>query len=344
MNKDLSNKEVIECIGLWLAEGDKKTKGEITFTNNCFDLIQYFHKTILKLFKDYNFNVRIYVYSPNNCKINVPLQDCKIKKYIDNRATKSYFIWRLASVDLVKKWKHLVEILQNDKESYEEILRGFFAGEGNIKTGSHNNRTLRIAQGRPLELIERILNELNINYKYKINERSYVITGKVNWDTCAKIKIADLHPIKKIRFWDVYKEFKEEHYPKNHLENNLFKILTKPYTAVELSFLFKRSQARISEILMSLKKLESIENYRIKSKDYWIRKDQNKILISDVKDKYLKMLRREEINTKDISKRFNVCWKSSFGRLKELEGLGLVTIDKNKNWSIKETWKEVIVI
>ena len=60
MNKEFYNKEVVECVGLWLAEGDKKTHGEITFTNNCFDLIQYFHKTILKLFKNHYFNVRIY--------------------------------------------------------------------------------------------------------------------------------------------------------------------------------------------------------------------------------------------------------------------------------------------
>ena len=344
MNKDFYNKDVVECVGLWLAEGDKKTHGEITFTNNCFDLIQYFHKTILKLFKNNYFNVRIYIYSPKGSKVNVSLKDCKINKYVDNRSTKPYFIWRLASVDLVKKWRYLVEKSQKNKKCYAEILRGFFAGEGNIKTGSHNNRTIRIAQGKPSELVEIILNKLNIKYKYKSNERSYVITGKTNWDICAKIRIADLHPIKKIRFWDTYQEFKEEHYSKNYLKNNLLKILSKPYTTLELSLLFKRSQARISEVLVDLKKLGYVENYRVRSKDYWIEKDQNKVIISSVKGKYLKILRNDIINTKDISKKFNVCWKSSFRRLKELEELGLVKIDKNKNWSIQETKRGIVVI
>ena len=95
---------------------------------------------------------------------------------------------------------------------------------------------------------------------------------------------------------------------------------------------------------MDLKKLGYVENYRVRSKDYWIEKDQNKVIISSVKGKYLKILRNDIINTKDISKKFNVCWKSSFRRLKELEELGLVKIDKNKNWSIQETKRGIVVI
>ena len=40
-------KEMSECVGLWLAEGDSKTKSEVTFTNNCFELIIHFHKVVL---------------------------------------------------------------------------------------------------------------------------------------------------------------------------------------------------------------------------------------------------------------------------------------------------------
>ena len=36
-------KEIAECVGLWLAEGDKKTSAEVTFTNNCMELIIFFH-------------------------------------------------------------------------------------------------------------------------------------------------------------------------------------------------------------------------------------------------------------------------------------------------------------
>ena len=35
----INKKEIAECVGLWLAEGDNKTTAEVTFTNNCFELI-----------------------------------------------------------------------------------------------------------------------------------------------------------------------------------------------------------------------------------------------------------------------------------------------------------------
>ncbi len=34
--------QLAECVGLWLAEGDNKSRGEITFTNNCYELIKHF--------------------------------------------------------------------------------------------------------------------------------------------------------------------------------------------------------------------------------------------------------------------------------------------------------------
>ena len=39
---DNINKETAECVGLWLAEGDKKTFREVTFTNNSIELILFF--------------------------------------------------------------------------------------------------------------------------------------------------------------------------------------------------------------------------------------------------------------------------------------------------------------
>ena len=38
-SKKLCTSEIAECVGLWLAEGDNKTRMEITFTNNCLFLI-----------------------------------------------------------------------------------------------------------------------------------------------------------------------------------------------------------------------------------------------------------------------------------------------------------------
>ena len=58
------NKEIAECVGLWLAEGDNKSNSEITFTNNEFSLVQFFHDTLTQVFSHHKFNVRIYIYFP----------------------------------------------------------------------------------------------------------------------------------------------------------------------------------------------------------------------------------------------------------------------------------------
>lgn len=55
--------EVAECVGLWLAEGDTKTTREITFTDNCPTLIEFFAKTIQQIFKEDAIKSRVYVYS-----------------------------------------------------------------------------------------------------------------------------------------------------------------------------------------------------------------------------------------------------------------------------------------
>ena len=190
-------KEIAECVGLWLAEGDKKTKNEITFTNNCIPLVELFYKVISKLFIDKKERIRIYVYSKNNEKIDIPF--CKIVNYYtDKRAKKPYCILRLASVKDIKEWKKIVANISNDKKQYVNILRGFFAGEGNIKEGSHNSRGLRIAQKERNILVELILTDLNIKkFKFRPNERSYIIYGKTNWDIFAELRLADLHPKKK---------------------------------------------------------------------------------------------------------------------------------------------------
>ena len=178
IRKLINKYEIAECIGLWLAEGDKRCNNEINFSNNCFNLIKQFHKVIILLFKKYKFNIRIYIYTKYGEKVDIPIKKCKINRYIDKQATRPYFIWRLASVELNKKWKKIVKEISGNKKYYADFLRGFFAGEGNIKTGSHNNRTIRISQGKPLELIESILKHFKIDYKYSPRERSYVIENQ----------------------------------------------------------------------------------------------------------------------------------------------------------------------
>lgn len=337
----LFEKEIAECVGLWLAEGDRKTKSEITFTNNSLDLIKLFHKTISRLFEDKKERIRIYVYSNNDEKINISF--CRIVNYyIDKRARKPYCILRLASVEDVKKWKKIVEDVCSDKELYHYILRGFFAGEGNLKWTSKSSRTIRISQKEPNKLIEDILISMDINFYFRDKDRNYYIHGKPNWDIFAKFNLADLHPDKKDKFWKMFRDFKEVHYKNNYLINNIYSILEKPTTTRDLSKRFNRSFARIQDVLIDLKKQNKITNFRVGSIDHWTN-NVNLIIISKVKKKYLDYLDKPR-KTSDCAKKFKVCSRSSFKRLVELENLKLVKRDKDKYWRKTSINKEIIVI
>jgi len=332
-----------ECVGLWLAEGDKKTKSEITFTNNCIPLVELFGRTIKKTFRNHTINPRAYIYSANNEQIHIPL-DCRIKYYTDIRANKPYIIYRLSSVNVLKEWKKIVTLIKNEEKFYKHILRGFFAGEGNIKSGSHGNRTIRIAQGRRDDFIEQVLCYLGITYSYSSRGRSYIITGKWNWGKFAKLKIHELHPEKRDKFNRVFKSYKEEHYPNHFIKNELGELLENPYTTNKISKIFKRSPARIQDILIPLKEKGVVKNFRVKSKSYWINTNQNKIIISKIKEKYLSSLNKKGKTVSELSKEMNVCWKAAYRRLLELQKLDLVVKDTKGIWEVLDYKKEVIVL
>jgi predicted transcriptional regulator len=332
-----------ECVGLWLAEGDRKTKSEITFTNNCIPLVELFGGTIQDTFKDYTINPRSYVYSANKEKIQIPL-NCIVKYYTDTRANKPYIIYRISSVKILEEWKKIVTLVKNEEKFYKCILRGFFGGEGNIKSGSHGNRTIRISQGKRDDFIEQVLNYLDITYSYSSRERSYIITGKRNWEKFAKMKIHELHPEKRDKFNQVFNSYKEEHYPDNFIKNELEELLEKPYTTNEISNIFKRSPARIQDILIPLKEKGVVKNFRVKSKSYWINTDQNKIIISKIKEKYLNSLNKKGKTVSELSKEMNVCWKATYRRLLELQKLDLVVRDTKNIWTVLDYKKEVVVL
>lgn len=338
-----NSKELAECVGLWLAEGDGKCNNEITFTNNEFSLIEFFHNNIKCLFSNHKFNIRIYVYTPNGENVTVPLEVTKINRYVDKRATKPYYIWRLASVELNKKWKYIVDQYKNNPDCYADILRGFFAGEGSIKSSSHSSRSVMISQ-KPSVFLEKLLNKLKIEFNYNAGNRSYFITHQDNWDKLAKINIADLHSIKKDKFWRIYREFKERHYKNHHIKNNILQMLSNPYTTSELAVKFTRTEARIQDVLIELKSKGIINNFRSGSKSFWIRNDQNIIIISKLKKKYLNILMKGDKNTAEIANYFNVDFQSSLRRLKELKKLGLVRRKENKRWEMLNTNKKVIVL
>lgn len=335
--------EIAECVGLWLAEGDKKTEREITFTNNCIPLIELFGFTIQKQFQNYPINPRTYIYSAKNEKIQLAI-NCKRKYYTDVRANSPYIIYRVASVKVVKEWKRIVSQVKNEKKYHKDILKGFFAGEGNIKEGSHSNRTIRIAQGKRDAFIEKILKHLGITYRYSKKERTYIITGKWNWEKFAKMKIADLHPEKRMKFYRIFNDYKEEHYPNNYIRKKIRIFLKEPQTTSDISKKFKRSFTRIQDILIPLKKENEIQVFRVRSKTYWINTNQNKIIISKIKEKYLKSLTKKRKTIAELSKEMNVCWKSSHRKLLELQKLNLVVKDTNGMWKHLYSKKEVIVL
>jgi hypothetical protein len=295
-----------------------------------------------KIFSNFKYNKRIYVYTPDGSKPSLSFKNCQINYYIHKRATRPYFIWRLASVKIIEEWINIVKESLNKEELYPFILRGFFAGEGNIHEGKKGVRVIRISQKERKPFIDKLLDCFKINYNFTSSNRMYNISNKRNWDIFAKYNLADLHPKKKEKFWRLYNSYKEEHYDKLYLRNRVLEYIKNPLSPKQLSLIFKRSQARISEILIDLKKEGKVNNYRIGSMDYWTN-NKDLIIISSLKNNYLSFL-DEPKQTSEFAKYLKVNWKSSFNRLNELQKLNLVTLEDNGKWKRTQTEKQILVI
>jgi len=337
-----SNKDIARCVGLWLAEGDNKTRNEITFTNNCIPLIELFEKTIVKLFEDKKFNPRVYCYAKEGEKIKLPAINAIVKYYIDNRARQPYYIFRIASVELTKMWHDIVDEFKTREEYYQYILQGFFAGEGNVKhLPNHHHRSIRISQKDPNEFVERILDYFDITYVFKPENRMYDIYNQYNFNRLNEIGIANLHPVKKEQFKVFKKPQKEIHYSPGYLKQQVFKELIKPKTTLELSKKYERSFARLQDVLIELKKENKIQNFHVGSHNYWIRRDQNIIIIGRKLNDVLRVLKKP-LRTVGISKELVVSFDAARKRLAHLERLGLISRN-DKLWFRKNS-KRVIVV
>ena len=332
LGKPKLNRRIALCVGLWLGDGDNQTKSEIAFTNNNTDLIKLFKKIIGQLFNAKN--VRIYVYSNERLRIPKIKFNCKVNFYIDKRARKPYYIFRLASVELNQIWKDIVKNSCNCEEFYPAILQGFFAAEGSIKTGKRSERVVRISQGKENKFIEKILDYFKLHYIFDKRARSYEITRKESWDTLANIDIARLYYDKHKKFWNAYNSFKQEHYPKFYLKNKLLELLNQPKTSKELAIETNRSHSRISELLGILKKENKVKNFRVRSKDYWT-KESNLIIISKIKENYLNYLNNQMMTILDLANVFNIEPCSVRKNLHQLKRLGLVDKNINGKWYIK---------
>ncbi len=337
----IDEQRIAQNAGLWLAEGDKKTNSEITLTNNNPELIECFHRTLISMYP-FERKARLYVYNKNG--IYTPsIKDVEYRNYIDMRSGRPYFIYRVSGVPFVKKWKMKVEGLKKKESLYTYILQGFFAGEGNIKfSKKRKSRALRIAQGKRDEFLEKMLEHLSVQFTYSPAERSYVISGRKNLEKLLKIEIAKLHKEKDRKFREMLSSYKQHHYPKNYLKYNILGYLNKPHTAIELSKYFERSPARICKILTMLKKEGKVNNYRVRSRDYWIKINCDIIVISDRKNEILHILKAGK-TTKQISNHLEVNWKAAFRRLKELERLGLVKRE-GQLWKRRVIQKKIVVL
>jgi len=330
----IKSKEIAECVGLWLAEGDNKTDREITFTNNCFELIIFFSENIQQLYKGHN-KPRIYVYSPTEKILIKKLGNFVVRNYVDKRANRTYFIFKLADVEFVKKWRSLVNSMKNQDEYYSDILRGIFAGEGNIKHDlkNHNSRNVRIASGSRNSLIEKILSSINIKFRYDQEKREYWITGRHLYKL-EKIKIASLHPEKESKFRSMINSVKERHYSPGELKTILQCELNQFKTTSELANKFRKSDLRILEVLRELKKENRVGYIKLKGHTYWMKKE--------IKDKYLykeriKILKQvnKNKNMTAIGKTLNLGRKAINHRLIKFEKEGLVE-KRGTHWMIKE--------
>lgn len=336
------DKTIGQCVGLWLAEGDTNSISEITFTNNQYYLIRFFYNSLKKIFIFKN-KPRIYVYSKSRIKhFKNLIPNITHRFYVDRRANRPYFIYRVSGTRLVAEWIRLVEKIITEVDSYISVLQGFFAGEGNIKYIEKSKaRVIRIAQGKPNQLVEKILNYLKVEFSYSKSERSYIISGRENLEKLVKINISKLHPEKNKKLAYMIKTYKQNHYPRGQLKHMLLKILeSEPKTSAELSKTFNRDPSRITRVLINLKKIGKVKNYRVGSLSYWTG-NKTHIIISDRKKTILNLLKIPR-RTFEVANSMKVGQKAASRRLKELEELNLVK-RKNKFWYKIPVEKEVIV-
>ena len=329
-----------ECVGLWLAEGDTKSRYELTFTNNSAELIQHFYSCLSKLFSEGRF--RLYIYGLGE-SVEPPVQGVFVKNYVDKRATKPYFIIRLASKDLIKRWRFLVStcFFLSDKNIVASILRGFFAGEGSVKVSSHNSRILRIAQRDRVPYLERWFSILGLKYHFLQKNRTYEFSGRSNWDIFSVFSIAVLHPLKNKAFLDAYHSFKQIHYPYFYLKKKVLASLSRPKSTRELAVLFSRSPARVYDVLSELKREGIVMNYQVRSINYWVRGAA--VVISHKKKAYLDILKTPRPMS-FLAKFFKSDYKRLSRRLMELYRLGLIPRRPDKRWKTIKTARRLSVI
>ena len=317
-------KEVAECIGLWLAEGDSKTKREITFTNSEISLVRLFHRTITSIISSEN-KPRVYAYLPSKDSEMQIIRGVNRRIYIDARANRPYYLYRLYGRNEWKQWHRAVEKICKREDCLNSILKGFFAVEGNVKISvNYGSRMLRIAQNSRVKVIEKALQHHGIKFRFNPKGSSgYEIWGENNLQNAASIGIADLHAAKKKKLKALLKSFKESHYQNFTVQNKLPRILATPKTARALTKIFGRKISRIQQVLKRLKNQGKVKYFKVGSEVYWVKAKYRHILISQIKYKILREIRSGR-GLPAIAKNLGRGIRTIHNRIVELKKLGLI--------------------
>lgn len=301
---------------------------ETTFTNNQPYLIAYFHEVISEILRPPN-PPRIVVYLPHVGFPHLrPVRQAKYRVYIDHRANVPYYIYRVSGVEALKKWRAIVSRVCSYSSYYQFILQGFFAGEGNVKEGSHKSRAVRIAQGKPNPLLETMLRHYEISFRYG-GHREYTISGRYNLEKVLALRMTCLHRLKHKRFMTMMASYRQRQYPKLALGELVFSALATPQTTKELATKFQRSRSRLFQVLSTLHLIGSIQCYHVNSTCYWVSTDSHLILVSKQKMRILNLLRNHRLF--ESASNLATGHKAVSRRLQELERLGLVYREK-ANW------------
>jgi len=243
---------------------------------------------------------------------------------------------------LARIWRRRAQTICADSSNYQGILQGFFAGEGNIKENMrHHTRVLRIAQGKRLVLLERILRFFRVKFRYESSGRSYVISGRDNLEKLWKIGVSGLHSKKHAKFAAMMSSYQQHHYRLGYLGPRILEILSSPLTTSEIATRVNRGESRVNQLLTPLRRRGEVEMFKVRSSYYWIRSDQQRIIISYEKSKILKALSCPR-RVSEIARTVGRTEKSVSRRLAELNRLGLAE-KANSNWRAIEVSKRVIV-
>jgi predicted transcriptional regulator len=225
--------------------------------------------------------------------------------------------------------------------NYQGLLQGFFAGEGNLKTGEHGARALRIAQGARLNLLEKILRYYELPIHYESSGRNCVIWGRENLEKLFLLGVSELHLKKHAKFISMLASYKQRHYSRNLANQIVLKALANPLTARQVAESIGRTRSRAIAILRQLRNKNQVEMFKVRSSYYWMRVDCNSIVISFEKSRILDTL-DHPLRTFEIANILGIESGNARRRLAELTRLGLVQ-KRNSNWCRIEVRKRVIV-